>query len=295
MRVPVIKRDDQAEVHLVICGVVQKAAALSTLVEWPPGGVDDQAFLVTLRLNLPNLLDTDAIMLRIGVLPQIELAHDLFTEVATHTLRKNRVLAQQLITRRIRALFLAILTDTHIAGGNAGDTPFGVIQNLGSSKSRKHVDAHGLGLFGQPLAKLPQADDVVTMIVHGTRQEQARHRRGTGCTREIVNPIALALGFHRSALLFPVRNQFVETAGLHNGPGKNMRPDLGAFFHHDDRQTLIELQQANRCGQSGRTATDNNDIELHRFAFRFFRHFPSAPVCGGRILTVAVAAIVVGM
>ena len=151
VRVPVVERNNQAKVDLVIRRVIKEAAALGTVVQRPTRRVDNKPFFVTLRFNLPYFLDTDAIVLRIGVLSQIELTHDLFTEIAPDTFRKNRIFAEQLVPWRVRALLDAVLTDPHIARCYAGDASIGVIQNFRRGKSGKYVYAHALSLFSQPL------------------------------------------------------------------------------------------------------------------------------------------------
>jgi hypothetical protein len=50
-----------------------------------------------------------------------------------------------------------------------------------------------------------------------------------------------------------------------------MRTKFGAFFHDTDRNLVAalnaELAQTDSGGQTGRAATYDNDIKLHRFSF----------------------------
>ena len=50
-----------------------------------------------------------------------------------------------------------------------------------------------------------------------------------------------------------------------------MGADFGALLQHADSHVLAalggELAQPDRCREAGRAATDDDDIEFHRFAF----------------------------
>jgi len=56
VRVPVIERDDQPEVDLVVRRVIQESATFGVIVEWPTRRVHDEPFLVPVRVDLPDLL-----------------------------------------------------------------------------------------------------------------------------------------------------------------------------------------------------------------------------------------------
>ncbi len=65
MRVAVVQRNDQTQVHLVIRGVIEKAAALGMLVERPACRVNDEALLVLGGVDFPDFLDADSVVLRV--------------------------------------------------------------------------------------------------------------------------------------------------------------------------------------------------------------------------------------
>ena len=50
-----------------------------------------------------------------------------------------------------------------------------------------------------------------------------------------------------------------------------MRPDLGAFLQHDNRDLfaalLRQLAQADSRGQPGRAGADDHNVNFHAFAF----------------------------
>ena len=94
MRIAVVQRDDQAEKHLVVGRVVEKTATLGVIVERPARRVHDEPLLVQLGVNLPDLLDANAVVLGVGIRAQVELLHQLFAEITAHTLGENRVLAE---------------------------------------------------------------------------------------------------------------------------------------------------------------------------------------------------------
>ena len=226
VRVAIIERDDQPKVNLVVGRVIQEPATFGVIIQRPAGRMNDEPLLVPLGFDFPDLLDTDAVVLRIGILAQPELRHEFFAEVAAYAFRENRVLAEQLVTRCEGTLLFAVLANPHVAGRHAGHAPLGVVEHLGGSEAREHVDAHGFRLLAQPLAQLAEADDVVTVIVHGTRQEQPRNRDRAGCAGQVVNPIAGTFRPDRRTLFFPVGNQFIEAGGLEDVPRQYVCADF---------------------------------------------------------------------
>ena len=60
------------------------------------------------RIDFPDFLDTDAVVLRIGMFSQIKFLHQNLPEIAVHALGKNCVLAEQFVTRLVGRLFLTV-------------------------------------------------------------------------------------------------------------------------------------------------------------------------------------------
>ena len=63
--------------------------------DWPTDGMLDPSCAVLLRLDLPELLNPDAVDLVLVVLVQIELGHEAFGELATTPLSENRAFGME--------------------------------------------------------------------------------------------------------------------------------------------------------------------------------------------------------
>src|SRR5204863_8855032 len=71
-RIRIAEADDEADRDLAILHVIQERPAVSAGVERPAGAVKHETGLVALGLHLPQLLQSDAVDLRIGVsLPRV--------------------------------------------------------------------------------------------------------------------------------------------------------------------------------------------------------------------------------
>ena len=68
--IAVVEVNDEADRDQILAEVIDERAATGTAVERPALRVQHEALLVPLRRDLPELLQTDAILLRIDVLAQ---------------------------------------------------------------------------------------------------------------------------------------------------------------------------------------------------------------------------------
>ena len=270
VRVAVVQRNNQAKIDLVIVRVIKKTAALGVPVERPAERVHDQAFCVPLRLDFPDLLDTNAVVLRIGVGAQVESCDELLAEVTPDTLCENGVLAEQLIAGLVAAFSFAILADSHIARRDPGDPPVGVIQDLGRREAREQVDTGILCLLTQPLAEPAEADDEIPLVVHRARNERPGDTHTALRARQVVDVVAIYRGLDGSALRSPVGNQLVEARWFEHVAGEYVRANLRALFDDDDRQLCVELHQSQRRRQAGRAGADDDHVKFHGFAFVIF-------------------------
>ena len=74
MRVAIIQRHDETEKHLIIGGVIEEASPLGRVVQRPACRMYDQPLFMLIRIDLPDLFQTDPVMLRIGVCAKIEFS-----------------------------------------------------------------------------------------------------------------------------------------------------------------------------------------------------------------------------
>ena len=189
--------------------MVHEGAAAAGLAERPALRMHDQALLEACRLDLPQLLQADAELLRIDAVTQVELGHELLGQRAAHALGDQRVLGMQLHARRVAVLVLAVLADAHVAGGDALDRAVLVVEHLGAGEARIDLDAQRLGLLAEPAADIAQADDVVAVVVHQPRHQEVGEAVGAGLGQE-QELVVGDLGLERRALLLPVRDQLVQ-------------------------------------------------------------------------------------
>lgn len=270
-RVAVVQPDDEADGDLAAFGVVQERAAVGVAVQRPAGGMHHQPRLVPGRVDLPQLLDADAVGLRVLALIQLVAFDQLAAEVAARALGEDGVLGVQLhAALEIRARG-AILVDAHVAGGHAHHRAVVVVQHLGGGEAREDRHLQRLGLLRQPAGHFAEADDEVALVVEAAGQQDIRGAPGAGFAQEQEFVAGDGLLQWRAAL-GPVREQFAERAWVHDRAGQDVRTRLGAFLQHAHRQLLPllhgQLAQADGGGQPGRAGADDHHVELHRLARR---------------------------
>ena len=267
VRVAVVQRQDDAEKHLRPGRVVEKPAALRVLIQRPPQRVHDEPCIVLVRIDLPDFLEADAVMLRIRAGPEVEPVHELLTEAAMTALRENRVLPQQLVARLVSRLALPAFADALVAGRNAGHPATPVVQYFAGREARKHIDAHRLRLFCEPLAKPSKANDEIALVVHRARQEQRRHANRFRFTCQVMNKVTFHFGMHGSVFFTPVREQLVQCGRLKDVTRQDMGADFRTFFHDDHGKAGIKLHEPAGRGQPCRPAANDDDVEFHRLTF----------------------------
>src|SRR6185437_12135632 len=159
--VAIVEPDDEADRDLVVLEVIEKGAAIGRAVERPADRMKDEARLVARRIDLPQLLDADAVGLRVGGGTQIEALDQCLGQRAAAALSEEGLLADQLDAGLEGVGRLAVLADAHAAGSNALDAPFFVVEHLGTGEARIDLDAERLRLLRQPAAEIAKAGDVV--------------------------------------------------------------------------------------------------------------------------------------
>ena len=215
----VIERNDEPQEHPVVCRVIKKSTALGVIVERPTGRVHDQPCIVFVCIDLPDFLEANAVVLRVRILSQIKTLHQLLPKIAVAAFGKNRVLAQQLISRLVARLLLSIFGNAHVACRNTCHPALVVIENFCCRESRKYVDSHCLGLLAEPLAQPAQADDVVTLVMHGTWHEQRGNTDRLRLAEQKVDVIACDGNRDGRALVLPIGKQLVEPCWLEHIAG----------------------------------------------------------------------------
>ena len=173
MGIAVVQIGDQADIDLVVLGVIhESAAAAAGFLQGPAQAVYHQAFLVLFRGYFPDFLNTDAVVLRILVRVQRKPADQLLAQVAATTFREQRVPGVQLHARHVAVLVFAIGAYTHIAGCNTFDPTVVMIENFSCGKSRVNLHPQPLCLLRQPAADVTHGDNVVAFVMRGLGNQE---------------------------------------------------------------------------------------------------------------------------
>src|SRR5436309_5635116 len=117
--VRIAEADDEADRDLAILHVVQERPAVSAGVERPAGAVKHEPGLVALGFHLPQLLQPDAVDLRIGVSLQGVLREQLPAQMPARALGEEAVFRVQLHPGLVGPGLLAAAADAKLAGGDA--------------------------------------------------------------------------------------------------------------------------------------------------------------------------------
>ncbi len=263
----VVEADDETDGHLIVLDMIEEGAAIGVAAQRPAHGMDDLAGYVLGRIDLPQLLDPDAIGLGIDALPQIEAMDQGLGERASATLGEQGQPSVQLDARREIPRRLAVLAHAHLAGRNTLHPAGLVIEHLRRGEARIDLHPQPLGLLGEPAAEIAQADDVIALVVHLGRRRQAE-RALLRQQQEIVVDRRRVEG---RSLLPPVGDQLIEGNGLEDRAGEDMGADLGSLLDDADRGLAPrgggELLQADRRRQAGGAAADDHHVIAHRFPF----------------------------
>src|SRR5690606_10432201 len=119
-------------------------------VKRPAEGVLDETGFVVLRLDLPQLLEADAILAGLAAVRESESGDQLLGERATRTLADQHVFAEQRHAGRKARSRRAVALYAHVAGDHADGRALVIVEHLARRKARIDLDAQRLGPAGQP-------------------------------------------------------------------------------------------------------------------------------------------------
>lgn len=229
-RVRVVERRDQPDGHQVVAKVVHPAAAVRVVGQGVSHRVCDVALLELLGLHLPDLLDAEAVRLRVRLAAQVELLDDLLAQAAVAALSEHGHAGVELHASLERVLWLSTPADTQVVGGDAQDAPVRLVQHLAGAEAGVDLDADLLGALAQPLCELVQAQDVVALVVHLRRGGQG-HGHGLGQEAHVV--VGGGGGAVEARLVVlgqPVWEEFLDGVGLDDGAGEDVGADLASLL-----------------------------------------------------------------
>ena len=149
--IAVVQIGDQAEIDLVVFSVVQEGAAAGVgFRQRPANAVHNQPFLVFVGVDFPDFFNADAVMLGVFTLIEVKMRDQLFAEMATTAFGEHRVPRVQFHAGYVAIFLSAVCANTHFAGRNAFNATCVIKQHLCCRKAGVDLDAHALGLLGQP-------------------------------------------------------------------------------------------------------------------------------------------------
>ena len=179
VRVLVVEVQHEAHRNEIVAVVVEERAAAGAIIERPAEGVLHEAGLVVLRRDAPQLLEADAVLLRIATVAELELLDELLGQRAARAFGKERVFAAQLHAAHEALGRLAVAADAHVARRDADHGVVLVVKHFAGGKARIHLDAELGCLLAEPDAQRAEADDVVAVIAHQRRHEDVRQAQRT--------------------------------------------------------------------------------------------------------------------
>mmetsp|Transcript_22712 Transcript_22712/g.64678 ORF Transcript_22712/g.64678 Transcript_22712/m.64678 type:complete len:635 (-) Transcript_22712:55-1959(-) len=273
--VGVVERDDvpcddeRVSVALGRIEVVQERAAPRVVVCRPSGGVVDVPRPVLLRSDAPQLLESEAVRLRLGARGEAELVDDLLGERAAAALRKERRLCAQLHPSLKRVLWRAVLRHAHVVGRHTDHLVRVVVQDLDAALSGVYLDAELLRLLRQPRGEVAEPHDVVAVVV-GRRARHDRQREvEAGEPRgDVAEPLGRHRRLERRAALLPVREELLQRARLKHRARERVLARACRLLEQRDAVVkaglVAELLEADRGGQARRPATHDQQVRLVR-------------------------------
>ena len=275
MRIRVVQMHDEADGDEVVAEVIDERAAAGRRIERPSLAVHDEPFPVLFGLDLPQLLDADAVFLRIDAVAKVESLHQRLRQRPAAAFREQRVPRVQLHSLLVFGLVRAVLRNPHVARRDAAHVTAVAVQHFGRGKARVDFDAERLRLLREPATDVAEAHDVIAMVAHQRRQQALGYRERL-VMRQDQEPVFADRRIDRRAQCLPIGHELVQRARIDDGAGQDVRADLRALFEnaHRDfaRRARGELLQPDRRGESGGTSADDHHVVFHHFARH--RHQP---------------------
>src|SRR5690606_12321981 len=237
-RVGVGQVDDQTHYDLVVFQVIEEGTTGilgAHDVHRPAGGVYHQTLVMLGRIDIPDFLDADAVMLSVGFAVEVVFLYQLLADTAAAAFGEQGVLGTQFHAGGVVAFRgVAFAIDAQVAGDDTAHHAVLVDQRFLSGEARVDLHAQVFRLLGQPAAQVTQGNDVIAFVVHGFRHKEVWNSGSLVSVAQQIDVIALDRGVQRSAKLFPVGEEFVQGAWLEHGTGENVSANFGAFFDHAD-------------------------------------------------------------
>src|SRR5581483_6120168 len=145
---------------------------------------------------------------------------------------------------------------------------------FGSGKTGENIDPALLHLLAEPAGEFVQRDNVIAVVLKRCGNNRETELAVPGQEQNVV---ILDRVLNRGTFLFPVGHQLADTPGIHHRTGDDVSTDFLPFFQNSDGNVFIQLSQVISSGKSGRTATDNQNIDVQTLVFGHTSRIASRP------------------
>ena len=162
--------DHIADHHLIVFHVVQEGAAIGAAVQRPACGVDHQTGLVLGGIDFPQLLDADAVGLRITSFVELIAGDQLLAEMAACAFGKQGVLGAQFHAQLKFAGGLAFFVYPQIAGRHTDHGALLITEDFGRGKARENLHPQIFGLLREPAHDIAERDNVIAVVLKAAGQ-----------------------------------------------------------------------------------------------------------------------------
>ena len=133
--------------------MVKVRACRSVLGAWPSIGMNNESFFVHLVFNLPDFLETNAIMLRVFAFIQFIFCNKFFAQVSSAAFTKYSIFRLDIYACFKSRFLLAFQANTHVSGSYT-DHLIVFIKNFTSREAWEYFYSKLFGLGCQPSTKI---------------------------------------------------------------------------------------------------------------------------------------------
>ncbi len=272
LRVGVFEREDEADREAIVGEAVDPAAAVHARGDGPAERVSDVSWLNAIGLDVPELLDADAVGLRIDVV-EFFRGDEIFGERAARAFGEDGDFGAEFVAGSEIVFGLAVFVEAFVFGDDAGDAVAFVNQRC-AAKFFEDVDASGFDEPAEPFCELAKRNDVVAFVLK-RRRSDGKTERGVFGEEEsngIGDRCVEGSGF------FEAGDKLGKGFGIHDGAGELMRADFAAFFEDvnifgGERRLgagvvvlLDQIGEMQGARETGRACADDQDIGFELFA-----------------------------
>src|SRR3989441_1715111 len=169
-RVRIVEAGYKSERNNAFWTAVNPSAAVFFRSQRPAQGVNDFSCGDAARRNLPKLLDTLTIRLRVAVASERETVDQLLSERTARAFSQNDNFGLQIVTGLEVRFRVVLLVDALIVGANSANA-ITIEQQFGACKAGEDRYSSLLDFAPQPFHKAIQRNDIIAVISQRRRRD----------------------------------------------------------------------------------------------------------------------------